>query len=350
MRRPLILLVLATISCVPLTAQNDQYPTFEDTLAVYRDLFGIQEPLNLTLKFDIKQYQKSRNKDEYLPAELTCQVNDTFRVTHSVRVKARGIFRRGYCSLPPIWLNIKHAGIETEELADVKKLKLVTYCRSGTSFENYILREYLCYKIYNVLSTYSFNVRLAWIKYIDTGRKDKESEGWGFIIEPEEMMAKRNNCVSIKNDRLSLATVNQEWMDKVAFFSYMIGQGDYSVTGRHNLKILTSLEYGTGGYIPVPYDFDYSGLVNTTYATPQEDLGLSSVTERYYLGACRTEEENEKTILWLASYREQIEDLIRSFEYLEEKERQEMIDYIESYFEETEQKNFIARNITSTCR
>ena len=350
MRRPFILLLFTTLACVPLSAQNEHYPTFEDTLAVYRDLFGIQEPLNLTFAFDIKEFQRTRNKDEYLPAVLSCQVNDTFQVTHNVRVKARGIYRKSYCSLPPIWLNIKNAGIETEELADVNKLKVVTYCRSGSKYLNYVLREYLCYKIYNLLSPYSFHVRLAWIRYVDTGRKDEVSEGWGFIIEPEEMMAERNNCVAIKNDRLSLATVNREWMDKVAYYSYMIGQGDYSVTGRHNLKILTSKEYGTGGYIPVPYDFDYCGLVNTTYATPQEDLGLTSVTERYYLGACRTEEEHEKTIRWLNSYREQIEDLIRSFEYMEEEEREDMIGYIESYFVETEQKNFIGRSIASTCR
>ena len=350
MRNLFFLLLLAAFSCIPLSAQQDEYPTFEDTLAVYRDLFGIQEPLNLTLKTDLKHFQRSRTKEEYQPAELTCQVNDTFQVTHNIRIKARGIFRLDYCiSVAPIWLNIKHAGIETEELAEVNKLKLVTHCRSGTKFLDYVLREYLCYKIYNLLSPYSFNVRLVWMKYIDTGREDKVTEGWGFIIEPEEMMAERNNCMPIKNDRLSLATVDKEWMDKVAFYSYMIGQGDFSVTGRHNLKILKSKEYGTGGFIPVPYDFDYCGLVNTPYATPREDLDIANVKERYYLGACRDEEVHEKTIRWLASYREDIENLVRSFEYMEEEERMDMLEYIESYYKASEQKNFIARSINSTC-
>jgi hypothetical protein len=156
--------------------------------------------------------------------------------------------------------------------------------------------------------------------------------------------------MSIKSDRLALATVNKEWMDKVAYFNYMIGMADYSVTGRHNLKILTLKEYGPTGFIPVPYDFDYTGLVDATYAIPGETLGIASVRERYYLGACRSEEVHKQTIQWLASYRDEIKDLILSFEYLEEDERLEMVDYIESYYQNAEQKNFIDRRIQPTCR
>jgi hypothetical protein len=139
-------------------------------------------------------------------------------------------------------------------------------------------------------------------------------------------------------------------MDHVAYFHYMIGQCDYSVTGRHNLKILTLKDYGPTGFIPVPYDFDYTGLVDTNYAIPGENLGITSVRQRYYLGACRSEEEHKAAIAWLASYREEIENLILNFEYMDEQERVEMVDYLESYFKETEQKGFIDRRINPTCR
>jgi len=351
MRSLVFLITLAFIFFAPLSGQNEDGPSFQDTLEVYQDLFDIKEPLILTLKLNLKEFQKTKYKENYHPAELTCHVSETFEVKHEVRVKSRGEFRKGFCIYPPVWLNIRLAGIEAEDLADIAKVKLVTRCKSASIFDNLVLREYLVYQIFNLLSPYSFNTRLVKLKYIDTGRKDKVVEDWGFIIEPEIEMANRNNAMPIKSDRLSLATVNKEWMDKVAYFNYMVGMCDYSVTGRHNLKIVTPKEYGpTTGFIPVPYDFDYTGLVDASYAVPGENLGITSVRERYYLGGCRSEEIHKQTIQWLGSYRDEIRELILNFEYLEESERVEMVEYIESYYEETESKGFINRSIQSTCR
>jgi hypothetical protein len=350
MRRFFFLTAAALICSLPLAGQQDYVPTFEDTMAVYEDLFEIKEPLNLTLRFSVKELQKTKFKETYLPGVMTCHVNDNFEVAHEVRIKARGEIRKKICYAPMFFVNIRHAGIEAEYLEDVIKLKMVHRCKTSNMYKYYVLREYLTYQIWNLLSPYSFNTRLVRLKIIDTSRKNKESEDWAFLIEPESMMAERNNCMPIKSDRLSLRTVDKEWMDKVAFFCYMVGQSDFSVTGRHNLKILTSKEYGTTGFIPVPYDFDYSGLVNAEYAIPGEPLGIESVTERYYLGACRSDEAYQKTIDWLNSYREKIRDLIQSFEYMEESEKENMISYLDGYFEDSGRSWFIGRSINSTCR
>lgn len=351
MLRLVILTIAACIVSLPLTGQDERVPTFEDTAAVYEDLFEIKEPLNMTLKFSVKELQKTKFKEEYLPAEMTCHVDDSFDVTHEVRVRARGEIRKKICFAPMFWVNIRQSGIEAEDLADVNKLKMVIRCKASNMHKYYVLREYLVYQIWNLLSPYGFNTRLVKLKIIDTSRKNKESENWAFLIEPESMMAERNNCLSIKNDRLSLATVNKEWMDRVAFFSYMVSQADYSVTGRHNLKILTPKEYGPDvGFIPVPYDFDYCGFVDAEYAVPGDDnLGVESVTERVYLGACRSDEVYMETIAWLASYRDEIKELILSFEYMEESEREDLVEYIESYYEESERSWFLDRRISPFC-
>jgi len=341
---------LILLISVSLFSQEENLPTFEDTVAVYEDLFEINAPLNLTLQFNIKEFQKSKRDEKYHKAEMTCHVSETFEVTHDVRVRARGKYRRDNCQMPPFWLNIRYAGIEAEDMADVVKMKVVTRCNPSVQYESYVLREYLVYKIYQLLSPYSFNTRLVRLQYVDTGRKNKVTENWGFIIEPEDMMAERNNAMAIKSDVLSVRTVNKEIMDHVAYFSYMIGQSDYSVTGRHNLKILTLKEYGPTGFITVPYDFDYTGMVNAHYATPGDGLGITSVRQRYYLGACGSKEVHEQTVAWLASYRDEIKDLVLSFEYLDEKDRVDVWDYLESYFEESEQKGFIERRIIPTCR
>jgi hypothetical protein len=65
----------------------------------------------------------------------------------------------------------------------------------------------------------------------------------------------------------------------------MIGNTDWSSSGQHNMKTI-QLQTGT---IPLAYDFDMTGLVNAPYATVNEALSISSVTERLYRGYCRNE-------------------------------------------------------------
>jgi len=325
--------------------------TFEDTIAVYEDLFDLEEPLNLTLEFNIKEFKKARRKDEYHKAMMTCHVNESFQVTHPVRVKARGEFRRDECIMPPFWVNIRYAGIEADSLRDVRKMKMVTRCKPSAAYKDYVLKEYLVYKIYNILTPISFNVRLVRLNYIDTGaKKNTTFENWGFLVEPEAMMARRLDAKMIKSDRLSLRTVNHEMMDLTALFSYMVGQGDYSVTGRHNLKILALRNPPPAGFITVPYDFDYCGLVDAHYALPGETLGISNVKERYYLGACREEEVHMETVNKLAEHQQEIEDLIMNFEYMDEDARLDMVTYIASYFLESERDRFVEAYLDPTCR
>jgi len=326
-------------------------PTIEDTIAVYEDLFGLEEPLNLTLTFDIRNFRKTRTEEKYHPAELTCQVNETFMVSNPVRVKARGNHRRDNCSMPPFWLNIRYAGIRAEQLRSVRRMKVVTSCKKAPVYGDYVLREYLVYKMYNLITPYSFRVRLVKLKCVDTGRDGKETACWSFLIEPDDMMAERLHASVTKSNELAMRTVNQKVMDRLAMFQYMIGNGDYSVTGRHNLKILAMESSGPVGFVPVPYDFDFTGMVNTVYAKPREDLHIGSVRERYYLGPCRSDEElYREAITEMESYRTEMEEMIWAFEYLDEESKLDMIGYIESFFNTAENERFIEREVASTCR
>jgi hypothetical protein len=323
---------------------------FVDTITVYEDLFEAEEPIYLSLKFDIKTYQRTRSKEEYLPAELSYRINDSLYIMHKVRIRARGNFRKSYCALPPFWLNIKNAGIDADVLEDVKKMKLVTHCKKSKIFSDYVLKEYLVYKLYNLLTPYSFRVRLIRMKYIDTGRDNKVTENWAFIIEPEELVAERLDARFIENDRLSMSRVNRDIMDRLALFQYMIGNGDYSVTGRHNLKIILLNNPGPTGYIPIPYDFDYTGFVNASYAIPGENLGIKSVRERYFLGPCRGQNLHQLVVDEMNGRKREILDYLQPFEYLTIKQKMEVLTYIESYFTEAASSRFVQRSIESTCR
>ncbi len=188
------------------------------------------------------------------------------------------------------------------------------------------------------------------MKYIDTGRKNKESESWAFLIEPEEMLAERSNGVVIKNDEISMHLTRPKEMDLAALYQYMVGNPDYSIAGRHNMKLLGLPGFGRAGYTPVPYDFDYTGLVNAEYAIPGENLGITSVTQRYYLGPCREDQEYQVAIDHINSHREEILELVTEFPYLSDKHKNEMIAYLEDYFRSASGPKFIESKLKSTCR
>jgi hypothetical protein len=70
----------------------------------------------------------------------------------------------------------------------------------------------------------------------------------------------------------------------MAMFQYMIGNNDWFVTSKHNTSIL-KLEK-TKELIAVPYDFDWSMLVNANYTKP---IGIPShlvKDRRVYKGLC----------------------------------------------------------------
>ena len=70
---------------------------------------------------------------------------------------------------------------------------------------------------------------------------------------------------------------------------------------------------------PVPYDFDYSGFVNATYAVPPEGLDIENVRERRFLGYCRTEAEFQEVFDQFIAKENDVYQIIDDFPYLNQK-------------------------------
>ena len=349
----LSMLIIGILLSSPLSLFSQDEQTnilYVDTIDTSADIFDDTEPMRITLTFDIKRYQREKYKGEYMPVHFLYQFNDSIYLEKDMRLKARGNYRRSYCSLAPFWLNFRKADLENKVLEDSKRMKVVTNCRNSEAYDEYVLREYLCYKIYNAISPVSFRVRLLKMKYVDTGRKNKLTEGWAFMIEPEGMVAARNDALVVEKDDLAMALMKPAQLDMVTLFMYMIGNADFSITGRHNVKILGMPGFGSEGYTVVPYDFDYSGLVNASYAVPSDNLGISSVRERYFLGLCRSDDAFMEAIENINQHREEILRVIREFKYLDEKNKQDMINYLGEYFALASQYDLIGPMLNQTCR
>ncbi len=248
------------------------------------NLFGEEELIEITLSGSISELMKDRGNDpQYhsLTLRYKNSLNDQTQIP--VKVKTRGHFRKlkSNCTYPPLLLNFSHEGTKNTLFEKQDKLKLVTACRD----DKYVIREYLVYKLYNVITPKSFRVRLVRVIFEDTGSKSKNPEPfYGILIEDEDQMAKRNNAASVEGKLVRPEQTQYNDFLIMAVFEYMIGNTDWSVQYLQNVKLI-SADSAARPYT-VAYDFDHAGIVGAPYAMPAAELLLSSTRERRYRGYC----------------------------------------------------------------
>ncbi len=348
----LVLLPLCTFAQqnhenVPKTSLLEPVSETLEELSIFKN----DDPLKITLKYDITSFIRHKEKGEYLDAVFIMHLNPTDSIRKKIRLKARGKFRRGHCFFPPIYLNFKTDPLENTELAGIKKIKLVTHCSSSKLYRKYILKEYLAYRLYNILSENSFRVKLVNIEYIDTGKKQRNYQRLGFLIEPLELIAKRTNSVEVQPERIRGPDVVEEESDVVSLFQYLIANTDWRIKGGHNMKYLRSLSNTSQDVTPIPYDFDYSGFVGTSYAVPQTWTSIENVKEREYLGYCRNDDADYQVAIdHFIKNKDEIMHTLKSFEYLDEKERKYLMKFTEDFYKMTERPKVLINTLKRECR
>lgn len=337
--------------------ENNQLQKFitqdQDTIQISIEsenaLFGPDDPLQITLTFDIQGFQRTKSKEEYHDAVISIKFNEKDSITQDIRIKARGFMRLRYCDFPPIMLNLKGVDFPIDGIPNQKKLKLVTYCKKSPVFETYVLKEYLVYKLYNLLTPYSLGARLVQVKYIDINKPDKAYTAYGFLIEDLDKMAERNNSIVVEFLNIKQTDMIPIYMARTAIFQYMIGNTDWAVMSQHNIKVLKSLDMITAQTIPVPYDFDFSGFVETPYAAPAPALPIKYVTERYYMGMCVPDEDLIKVLDEFKELEVQFLETINNFEFVSASSRKKASKYIESFYKLYKNQNTLINTFKNSC-
>lgn len=311
-------------------------------------LFENEEPIEITLKYDLTTYLRKKPKDDYLKARIIFNPGKPDSLGRDVRLKTRGEFRYRECTMAPIELNFKKVDFGYSDLNNIGKLKLVTQCSFSSNDETYLLKEYLVYKLFNAITDTSFRVRLLKITFIDTEGKRRPLNQWGFFIEPLDMLTERTNCIEIKADKLTQKHIFPFIIDRLALFNYMAGNYDWSVPGQHNVKIIKPNGMPLNQYgIAIPYDFDWSGIVNASYARPVETTGLNSVRERLFLGVCREKEVFEKQVALLSGKKPEFYRIINDFEYITRREKDDIINFLETFFN---QSRNVVIHLQNSCK
>jgi hypothetical protein len=291
--------------------------------------------LELKLTTDLQNLIINKNTDDYQVAFIEMKDANGNSVNHKLKVKARGKYRRKVCDFPPLKLNfakeelIKH-GLHSE----FDKLKLVTHCTDNkTDAKDNVLREYLTYQIYNRLTDNSFRTQLVKIEYVDLHNSSKSITRYGFVIEDKDEMAMRLNgeicdCHGLKSEMISKTPYNL-----MAMFQYMIGNEDWDSSMIRNVQAVQLFTGGSiGNNIIVPYDFDFSGVVDAPYAIPDLDLKHYTVKQRHFSGEFNDKNELEAMINHFLSRKNEILQTVKKFKRLNLNSRFEIEIYLQEFF------------------
>jgi hypothetical protein len=333
-----------------LNAGQDSAYLIDFTLFPGMDPFQSDNIIRISLKFDMKTFLRAKHKGEYQRAQLRVFNLDSIMAEKEIRIRPRGLTRRSLCFFPPIKLNFKETAFENESMKNINTLKLVTHCKNSDIYEQYLLKEFLVYRMYNLLTDSSFRVRLLQIDYVDSEDKMKPFTRYGFIIESNDHLAKRLQGMRIEREGINTWDTDTYLTGLMAVFQYMIGNTDWAIPPLHNVRlIMPTVPYA--GILAIPYDFDYSGMVNTTYAIPDGKLGIETVRTRVYRGYCLPSEAHyHKIFKVFLENKRAIFSLVEDFELLDKKSRPEMLDYLDEFYTIIENPVLAEREIIGACR
>ncbi len=321
--------------------------TFENKSSY--SMFDKNTPLEITLSMDIQQLLEDTSAaTEYIPAILTEFSNQSKKSEYAVKVKAAGNTRlnENVCDFPPLRINFKKSDLENTTFAGQDKLKLITHCRGTEEFEKYVLLEYLAYKSYALLTAFSYRVRLVNITYNDISGKYPATTKIGFFVESDEQMAARV-CGKMSEKKIwSADSCNQNMVSLLTLFEFMIGNTDWWINTRHNVDIV---ELQSGELIPVPFDFDYSGLVQTPYAIPSKLLPITEVRQRFLKGECDEIDHYQDAMNNCLAKKSIILNLMATEALLDKRSQKSASNYIEDFYTIIESPEQLQKFIKTSC-
>ncbi len=298
------------------------------------DQIHFQEMLEVDMKLDMEEVFGDRKNQDKHKAVFSFNDKDGVLQTWNIKVALRGKFRRTRCdNLAPLKLHFEKRDLFDAGLAKYNDLKLVNQCMEDSKdIKQLLLREYLAYRLYNQITDESFRVQFLKINYIDD-QTGKVQTQYGFVIEDAAQLRARINALKIeKQFNIRQEKYNQDQVKLMSVFQYMIANPDWSLSRNHNVKVFLQNDK----LIAIPYDFDFSGIVEAPYVLLNSELGIATTKDRVFLGFEDHISDLTKELDIFANKKSQLIGTIKDCELLNRRNRREMIKFINSFFDETD--------------
>lgn len=323
----------------------------QDTAAIHYGLFESDEYLEIRIITDIDTLLKDKSDNPANhPSRLSYKSTDSTWITLEAEIRVRGNFRRQSenCDFPPLKLRIDKKNRANTIFENAREVKMVTHCQSGQpEYEQFVIMEYLIYRMYALLSDISYLTRLTKVTYIDEDDPELTFGKFAFLLEDPDLMEERLN-----GQVLDMQTVDPEKIDRdhyilISFFQYLIINTDWSLPILHNIDLF-SLDYFKPP-VPVPFDFDWSGLINIPYKVPTVAGMQVRVPERIYKGPCLKHKDIRKIKNLFQDKKTELFSIYIDCPYLDEKHKAETLQNLEVFYHILEDKFLFNEIFMKNC-
>ncbi|MGH8224154.1 MAG: hypothetical protein ACREQZ_14390 [Woeseiaceae bacterium] len=300
-------------------------------------LFASEDTLDVLFEFPLRTIVREADDRPVVDGRLSYADADGRTVSIDLTMTTRGKSRLEYCRFPPLSMNLKRDRTDGTLFTGQNKLKIVSHCRSGPVFERYLLQEYGIYRALNVLTEQSFRVRRLNATYRDSEGRDKDAVSLAFFLESDNEVADRLGFEKFDVSIVNPAQLDEAHASLVALFQFMVANTDWSsIRGPedegccHNGKVVVP-PASRDGWLVIPYDFDQSGVINTSYSSPADQLGIRSVRQRLYRGRCSHLDRLEATRALFNERRAALETALLP-EGVEDRFRASVLSYIDDFY------------------
>ena len=317
-------------------------------------LFRTTDPVEVTFTTDLRALKNDRDSTKFKPHGTLFTYKDAANgklVSVPVTLQTRGHFRRQArnCEFPPLSMEFRNKDANNTLLQGNTKLKVTVNCKPGNSmYEQYVLQEYAAYRLYQRVSPYYYRTRLARAVFKDSLAKMDSVVMWAFFIEDEKETAKKFKAFLEKSKGALFDELEPTQLAITNLFEYMIGNTDYSTAQLHNMSLLRDSTATT--IRTVAYDFDWSGVINARYATPDARLGIKTVTERLHRGPCLTLAQWQPTVDRFFEARPAIDSIYKSIPALEPRLVKSSLEYYNDFYKSISDPRSIKRNLIEQCQ
>jgi hypothetical protein len=302
-----------------------------DGQASSRGLFDEAPALEMDLVFDSRALCRNPERAACadLPATLVYRDASDLERRVAVALRTRGRYRADtvQCELPALFVFFT-GDTQGTLFAGESMLPLTTHCARGATYEQYLLKEYWAYRIYETLASKSLRVRLVRMTYRDAAGRLDPVERYAFFTEHFESFARRHGATVRPKGVFDPRAADPADVAIFDLFQYAIGNTDWSAVKGHNVLLTKS----DGLVTPVPFDFDFSGLVNAEYASVSPELSISNVRQRVFRGICNPSTDWDAAFAHFAARREDVLGLANEISGLEPRQRARAVEYLEEAF------------------
>lgn len=312
-------------------------------------LFREHAPLEVKMSYSFQEIKK-KSASKSLTSTYFHYKNDAGTWDSvKVEIRARGNFRQDRCIFTPIKIKVPKGDRKGSILAGNKNLKLVLPCQNAKYSNDLILKEYLCYKLYEPVTPYFFHTRLVNITLTDVQNKQSKTyELKGILVEDDAEIADRFGAELRSDANVNPLRHHDTTAVKLDFFQYMIANTDWSSYYQHNIQMM---QLPNKQYIPLAYDFDMAGLVDAPYAVVSKEVPIQSVRERYFRGVCRTDDIYAYV---RGFYLEKEADIFKAYGYIADqmdpKEIEKSMNYLSGFFKTLKNETQYKTEILLNCR